>query len=130
MKAHRALQDVSKHQKVVAAVLGVAQHKLISKTKRLGGGFGGKETRAAFLHCTAAVAAFHTRRPVRLVLSRQDDMQMTGHRHACLGRYKCAAAVDGRILALQLNLFSNAGEWSCLPGSHAGHYRKTCPSLQ
>eukprot|EP00892_Ulva_mutabilis_P007836 jgi/Ulvmu1/5424/UM022_0219.1 len=102
-------QDVSKHQKVVAGVLGVAQHKLISKTKRLGGGFGGKETRGEFLHCAAAVASFHTRRPVRLVLSRQDDMQMTGHRHAFLGRYKVAAAADGRLLALQLDLFSNAG---------------------
>lgn len=99
-------------------MLGVAQHKLISKTKRLGGGFGGKETRGEFLHCAAAVAAFHTRRPVQLVLSRQDDMQMTGHRHAFLGRYKVAAAANGRILALQLDLFSNAG---ALPNSCAFH---------
>ena len=113
------MQDVCKHQKTVASVLGVAQHKLISKTKRLGGGFGGKETRGEFLHCAAAVAAFHTRKPVQLVLSRQDDMQMTGHRHAFLGRYKVAAAADGRILALDLDLFSNAGALSAVHDTRA-----------
>ena len=85
------------------------QHKLVCKTKRLGGGFGGKETRGAFLHCATAIAAFHTRRPVRLVLERQLDMQMTGHRHAFLGRYKAAAAKDGTIVALDLELYNNAG---------------------
>jgi xanthine dehydrogenase molybdopterin-binding subunit B len=103
------LQDVSKHQKLVARVLGIPQHKLVSKAKRLGGGFGGKETRGAFLHCATAIAAYWTRQPVRLVLDRQKDMQMTGHRHAFLGRYRAAAAADGRVLALDLELFSNAG---------------------
>jgi xanthine dehydrogenase molybdopterin-binding subunit B len=110
-----ALQDVTKHQKLVAKTLGIPQHKLVSKTKRLGGGFGGKETRSAFLHCATAVAAYHLRRPVKLVLPRQADMQVTGHRHAFLGRYKAAAAADGRILALDLQLFSNAGAAALLP---------------
>ena len=48
------------------------------QTKRLGGGFGGKETRGIFLHCAAAVPAYHLRRPVRLCLDRDEDMQMTG----------------------------------------------------
>lgn len=48
------------------------------QTKRLGGGFGGKETRGIFIHCAAAVPAYHLRRPVRLTLDRDEDMQMTG----------------------------------------------------
>jgi xanthine dehydrogenase/oxidase len=48
------------------------------QTKRLGGGFGGKETRSIFLHCAAAVPAYHLRRPVKLCLDRDEDMQMTG----------------------------------------------------
>jgi xanthine dehydrogenase/oxidase len=97
------VQDVNKHQKLCAKTLGIPQHKLVSKTKRLGGGFGGKETRSAFLHCAVAVAAYHLQRPVK------QDMQTTGHRHAFLGRYKVAAAADGRLLALDLQLYSNAG---------------------
>jgi xanthine dehydrogenase molybdopterin-binding subunit B len=103
------VQDVTKHQKLVSKVLGIPQHKLCCKTKRLGGGFGGKETRGAFLHCATAVAAFHTRRPVRMTLERQQDMQITGHRHAFVGRYRVAATANGRVLALDLQLFSNAG---------------------
>lgn len=74
----RAPQAPAKHQKFVASVLGVPQHKVVSKTKRLGGGFGGKETRGIFLHCAAAVPAARLKRPVRLCLDRDEDMQMTG----------------------------------------------------
>jgi xanthine dehydrogenase molybdopterin-binding subunit B len=53
-------------------------HKIVSKTKRLGGGFGGKETRAIPFNCVAAVAAYRSRRAVRLVLDRDEDMALTG----------------------------------------------------
>jgi hypothetical protein len=62
----------------VASVLGVPANRVVSKTKRLGGGFGGKETRGIFLHCAAAVPAYHLRRPVRITLDRDEDMQMSG----------------------------------------------------
>jgi xanthine dehydrogenase molybdopterin-binding subunit B len=103
------MQDVNKHHKLVARVLGIPQHKITVKTKRLGGGFGGKETRGAFLHCATAVAAYHTQRPVRLALDRQHDMRLTGHRHAFLGKYKVAADKDGKVLALDLEMYNNAG---------------------
>ncbi len=54
------------------------------QTKRLGGGFGGKETRGIFIHCAAAVPAYHLRRPVRLTLDRDEDMQMTGGWRRCV----------------------------------------------
>ena len=116
------MQDVNKHHKLVSRVLGIPQHKLTCKTKRLGGGFGGKETRGAVLHCATAVAAYHTRRPVRLALDRQHDMRMTGHRHAFQGSYKVAADKEGRVLAVDLKLYSNAGALASVAGKDvAGH---------
>ena len=72
----------------VAHALGIPGHKVVARTKRLGGGFGGKETRAVNVSCAAAVPAFHTRRPVRLILDRDEDMHTSGHRHAFIGHYK------------------------------------------
>ena len=75
----------------VAHALGIPGHKVVARTKRLGGGFGGKETRAVNVSCAAAVPAFHTRRPVRLILDRDEDMHTSGHRHAFIGHYKVRA---------------------------------------
>ena len=71
-------QAPSKHQATVAAVLGLPRARVVCKTKRIGGGFGGKETRSVFLHAAAAVPAHLLQRPVRLCLDRDEDMQMTG----------------------------------------------------
>ena len=62
----------TKHQEVITGCLDIPAHKVVSKTKRLGGGFGGKETRATFGHVACAVAAYHTDRctkPTRASLS-------------------------------------------------------------
>lgn len=63
-------------------------HKIAVHTKRIGGGFGGKESRSAFVNAAIAVPAWHLRRPVRVVLDRDEDMQIMGQRHAFMGRYK------------------------------------------
>lgn len=52
--------------------------QIVAKAKRLGGGFGGKETRGIFLHCACAVPAAALQRPVKMMLDRDEDMQMTG----------------------------------------------------
>ena len=62
--------------------------KVVARTKRIGGGFGGKETRAINLSCAAAVPAWHLRRGVRLIQDRDEDMHSSGHRHPFLGKYK------------------------------------------
>lgn len=74
-------------------MLGLPQHKVVCRVKRLGGGFGGKESRSASFNACACVPAWHTRRPVRLCLDRDEDMQMSGHRHAFLGKYKVGASL-------------------------------------
>ena len=106
---YSSTQAPAKHQRMIAHVLGIPEHKVVCKAKRLGGGFGGKETRGVFLNCAAAVPAFDLERPVRLCLDRDEDMQMTGHRHAFYGKYKVGFNDEGKILAVDLKLYSNGG---------------------
>ena len=88
MRCRGGLQAPAKHQQTIAHVLGIPHHKVVCHVKRIGGGFGGKESRSVFPNAAAAVPAYILRRPVRLVLDRDEDMHMTGHRHAFLGKYK------------------------------------------
>ena len=102
-------QCVDKSQRLIASALGIPCSKVVAKSKRVGGGFGGKETRAAFLNVAAAVAAYHLKKPVRLVLDRHNDMAITGQRHAFLGKYKVGCSAEGKLLSLKIDLYNNAG---------------------
>ena len=83
----------------------------MSKVKRLGGGFGGKETRSIQLSGICAVAAKKTKRPVRCMLNRDDDISTSGQRHPFLARWKVAVNKDGKLQALDADVYGNAG-WS------------------
>lgn len=72
-------------QHCVADVLGLPMSKVVCKVKRVGGGFGGKETRCMGVAMACALASRKTRRPVRAVLERDKDMAMMGHRHPFKG---------------------------------------------
>lgn len=109
MMIFASTQTPSKTQAVVARVLGVPMHKIVCKVKRIGGGFGGKETRSFFISAAAAVAAQATSRPVRLVLDRDTDMLTTGTRHAFFANYVVAYEPNGRITAIDLKIFLNMG---------------------
>lgn len=102
-------QCVDKSQRLIASALGIACSKVVARSKRIGGGFGGKETRAAFINVAAAVAAYCCQKPVRLVLDRHVDMAITGQRHAFLGKYKVGCTSEGKILSLKIDLYNNAG---------------------
>ncbi|KAL3701831.1 hypothetical protein R1sor_019853 [Riccia sorocarpa] len=102
-------QAPQKHQKVVAHALGLPMNKVVCKTKRIGGGFGGKETRSTAVNAAAAVPAYLLNRPVKLTLDREIDMIVTGQRHAFLGKYKVGFTKEGKVLALDLELFNNGG---------------------
>ena len=86
-------------------------NKIVVRVKRLGGGFGGKETRSVLLSSALALAAKKTKRPVRCMLTREEDMVLSGQRHPFLGRYKIGVNKDFKIQALDLDIFNNAG-WS------------------
>ncbi|KAL0052613.1 hypothetical protein WJX82_004790 [Trebouxia sp. C0006] len=109
IKIIASTQAPAKHQQTIAHVLGIPHHKVVCHVKRIGGGFGGKESRSVFPNAAAAVPAYILRQPVRLVLDRDEDMHMTGHRHAFLGKYKVAFNKDGKVQALDCKLYNNAG---------------------
>ena len=81
MEVWSSTQNPTETQAYVAQVTGVALNKIVSKVKRLGGGFGGKETRSIQLAGICAVAAKKTGKPVRCMLSREEDILTSGQRH-------------------------------------------------
>jgi xanthine dehydrogenase/oxidase len=104
-------------QVYVAQVCNVAANKVVSKVKRLGGGFGGKETRSIQLSSICALAAKTTGRPVRCMLNRDEDMMTTGQRHPTLARWKVGVNSDGKLQALDADVFCNAGWTQDLSGA-------------
>ncbi|KAK4507798.1 hypothetical protein PRZ48_001533 [Zasmidium cellare] len=111
MDIYSSTQNPTETQAYVAQVTGVAANKIVSKVKRLGGGFGGKETRSIQLAGIVAVAAKKSKRPVRCMLNRDEDIATSGQRHPFLGRWKVAVNKDGKIQALDADVFNNGG-WS------------------
>uniref|UniRef100_A0A8B9TAG9 xanthine dehydrogenase n=1 Tax=Anas platyrhynchos TaxID=8839 RepID=A0A8B9TAG9_ANAPL len=99
-------------QEMVAASLGVPANRIMCHVKRVGGAFGGKILKAGLLASVAAVAANKTNRAVRLILSRGDDMLITGGRHPFIGKYKVGFMNDGRIRAVDAKYYVNGG---CTP---------------
>ncbi|KRE62869.1 xanthine dehydrogenase molybdopterin binding subunit [Nostocoides sp. Soil756] len=104
-------QHPSETQEIVAHVLGVPSHAVTVQCLRMGGGFGGKEMQPHGLAAVAALGATLTGRPVRLRLSRAQDMSMTGKRHGFHTRWRVAFDDDGHLLALDATLTSDGG-WS------------------
>jgi xanthine dehydrogenase large subunit len=102
-------QHPTEIQHGVAHLLGIPFSSVTAEVRRMGGGFGGKESQATIIAGVAAVLAVKTKRPVKLRLPRDDDMRATGKRHPFLIRYDVGFDEAGRILALDLLLASNGG---------------------
>lgn len=111
MEVFSSTQNASETQAYVAQVTGVDANKIVTRVKRLGGGFGGKETRSIQLAGICAVAAKKTKRPVRCMLNRDEDIMTSGQRHPFLAHWKVAVNKDGKIQALDADIFNNGG-WS------------------
>ncbi|KAK7462498.1 hypothetical protein BaRGS_00038467, partial [Batillaria attramentaria] len=109
MEVIASTQGPSGIQQGISGALGIPQHKIVVRTKRLGGGFGGKETRTCALAIPLAVAANKVKKAVRCVLDRDEDMMLTGTRHPFLGRYKVGFTSDGRIQAADIVMYLNCG---------------------
>jgi xanthine dehydrogenase large subunit len=106
---HSSTQNPTEIQAVVARCLGLRQNQVVCVCRRMGGGFGGKETQGAHPALLAALVAFRTRRPARVVLSCDQDMQVTGKRHPYQAQYRVAFTADGLITGLKVDFFSNGG---------------------
>lgn len=97
-------QHPSEVQKLVAEVLGIPMHLVVVDMRRMGGGFGGKETQAAQWACLAALLAVRNNKPVKLRLGRSDDMQLTGKRHGFVNQAQVGFDHSGQIMAVQAQL--------------------------
>ena len=102
-------QHPTEVQHLVARALGRDVNEVTVHCRRMGGGFGGKESQAAGIACAAAVAAAHTGRPVKLRLDRDDDMLLTGKRHEFLADYEVGFDASGRLLAASIVMASRCG---------------------
>lgn len=109
LEVFSSTQNCTKTQNFCASVCGIPASKVVAKCKRMGGGFGGKETRSVFIACTAALAAYRLNRPVSINIERDVDMSITGQRHAFLVNYKAGCRADGTLCYLQGDLYNNAG---------------------
>ncbi|KAM3065269.1 hypothetical protein ACMFMG_004346 [Clarireedia jacksonii] len=117
MEIWSSTQNPTETQTYVAQICDVAANKVVSKVKRLGGGFGGKETRSIQLAGIVALSAKKTGRPVRCMLNRDEDMITSGQRHPFLSRWKVAVNKDGKIQGLDLDMFCNGGWTQDLSGA-------------
>ena len=109
IKVHSSTQGPTAVQKTIARVLGLPMNLVEVDVVRLGGGFGGKEDQASGFAAMAALGAFITGKPVKLVLSRHDDMRMTGKRHPYSGDFRIGLAENLKILAYETTLYQNGG---------------------
>ncbi len=102
-------QHPTEVQKLTASVLGIPVNLVQSEVRRMGGGFGGKESQAAALSCTAAIFAVRNQLPVKYRMPRQDDMVQTGKRHDFWNRYRVGFDDEGSILGVQMELAGLCG---------------------
>ncbi len=101
MLVHSSTQHPSEVQHVVAKVLGLADHAVTVEVRRMGGGFGGKESQPSLIAAIAALAAAKTGRPAKLRLDRDDDMILTGKRHDVRIGYDAGFDETGRIAGVR-----------------------------
>jgi len=116
MLVHSSTQHPTEVQQIVAHALGKRSNDVIVQCRRMGGGFGGKETQPALIAAAAAVLAHKTTRPVKLRLDRDADMLMTGKRHDFIADYDVGFDDHGRLSALTVMLASRCGYSADLSG--------------
>lgn len=109
IRIHSSTQGPTAVQRTAARVLGVPMHRIEVDVGRLGGGFGGKEDQATPWAVLAALGAWRTGRPVKIILHRMDDMRMTGKRHPYTSDYKIGLTADLRILAYEATFYQDGG---------------------
>jgi xanthine dehydrogenase large subunit len=106
---HCSTQHPTEMQNLVAHALGLEANQVQVSCRRMGGGFGGKESQSALPACVAALAATKLKRPVKLRLDRDDDFMVTGRRHGFEFDFEVGHDDDGRVLGVEIDLIANAG---------------------
>ena len=109
MLVHCSTQHPSEMQHAVAHALHLHAHQVQVTCRRMGGGFGGKESQSAVFACIAAIAAAKLRKPVKLRPDRDDDFMVTGRRHCFTHDWSIGHDDEGRILGAHVEMVSRAG---------------------
>ena len=116
MLVHSSTQHPTEVQHKVGEALGRHVHDVVVQCRRMGGGFGGKESQPALFACVAAILAAKTGHTVKLRTDRDADMIMTGKRHDFVSDYEVGFDERGRITALCVMLASRCGYSADLSG--------------
>ena len=116
MHVYCSTQHPSEMQHLVAHALKLHAHDVHVECRRMGGGFGGKESQSAIFACVASVAAAKLKRPVKLRLDRDDDFLITGRRHCFWYEYEVGYDDAGKLLGAQIDMVSRAGHSADLSG--------------
>ena len=111
IEVHSSSQHPTETQHVVAHALGLDFSQVVCIVKRMGGGFGGKESQAAHFAAMAGLVAYKFNRPARLALTKDDDMMMTGKRHPFKNYYEVGFDDVGKITALKVEIYANGGAY-------------------
>jgi len=114
IEVHSSSQHPTEVQHVVAHALGLNSKDVVCIVKRMGGAFGGKESQAAPFAAFAALVAHKLKQPARLVITKDDDMIMTGKRNPFENFYKVSFTKDGFITGLDIELYSDGGAYADL----------------
>ncbi|MFM2035623.1 MAG: xanthine dehydrogenase molybdopterin binding subunit, partial [Pseudomonadota bacterium] len=113
---HTSTQHPGEVQHWVSHALGLANHAVRVECRRMGGGFGGKETQAGHVAVWAAIAAHKFKCPVKLRLDRDDDFMITGKRHPFSYSYTVGFDDSGRLQGLKLTMAAHCGFSADLSG--------------
>ena len=100
---HVSTQHPTEAQHKVADMLGYSHHDVQVEVRRMGGGFGGKESQGNHPACLSALAATLTGRPAKMIYDRDDDMKITGKRHDVKIMYKAGFDDKGRIMGVSFD---------------------------
>ena len=117
MLVYSSTQHPGEVQHQVAHALDVAAKDVVVECRRMGGGFGGKESQPGLFACVAAILAWKTRKPVKVRADRDDDMVMSGKRHDFVTEYEVGFDDRGRILGIDFLLAGRCGYSADLSGS-------------
>ncbi|MBI3672647.1 MAG: molybdopterin-dependent oxidoreductase [Rhizobiales bacterium] len=117
MTVFSSTQHPTEVQHIVAKMLGLADAQVTCECRRMGGGFGGKESQATQWGCLAALAAHVTGHPAKCRLDRDDDMMMTGKRHDFRATYEAGFDKTGRVTAVDVEFWGRCGYSADLSGA-------------
>ncbi|HFB62142.1 MAG TPA: xanthine dehydrogenase, partial [Bacteroidetes bacterium] len=109
LMVYSSTQSPTAVQRAIAKVLGTGMHNIQVDVTRLGGAFGGKEDQATVWACLTALASHKLQQPVKLVLSRHDDLRMTGKRHPYSADFRIGLSEDLKIEAYEVTFYQNGG---------------------